>query len=86
MEADFGTVVEELKRNNAEEAKRDGYRLDQATSHSQKNTELLERLTDSNEQNVEAQEARNELDEGNASAEEEEKQLFQFRVDISTSN
>ena len=74
MEADFGTVVEELKRNNAEEAKRDGYRLDQATSHSQKNTELLERLTDSNEQNVEAQEARNELDEGNASAEEEEKQ------------
>ena len=74
MEADFGTVVEELKRNNAEEAKRDGYRLDQATSHSQKNTELLERLTDSNEQNVEAQETRNELDEGNASAEEEEKQ------------
>ena len=46
MEADFGTVVEELKRNNAEEAKRDGYRLDQATSHSQKNTELLENIFD----------------------------------------
>jgi hypothetical protein len=74
MEADFGTVVEELKRNNAEEAKRDGYRLNQATSHSQKNTELLERLTDSNEQNVEAQETANELNEGNASADEEEKQ------------
>ena len=35
---DFTTVVEEIRRSNAEEAKRDKYRLEQATAHSKKNS------------------------------------------------
>ena len=40
---DFTTVVEEIRRSNAEEAKRDKYRLEQATAHSKKNSQLLEK-------------------------------------------
>ena len=43
---DFTTVVEEIRRSNAEEAKRDRYRLEQATAHSQKNSQLLEKALD----------------------------------------
>jgi len=43
---DFTTVVEEIRRSNAEEAKRDKYRLEQATAHSKKNSQLLEKALD----------------------------------------
>ena len=43
---DFTTVIEELRRSDNEEAKRDRYRLEQATAHSQKNSQLLEKALD----------------------------------------
>jgi len=71
MEADFSSVIVQLRKNNDDEEKRDGYRLNQATAHSKKNTELLEKLTSDSSENIKTQ---NELSEGNESLKEEGKQ------------